>query len=181
MSSSNADRLPLPGILSTPGVTLSADRAPADYREALEDVRGIPSPDHRMGWLGQGRGINLPTGEDEARTQACVRCSADNRRGAVPPASARQKEERGRDSVPRAHLPSLHGRPNAAATLLRKVRRSRRRSQRGLAALGRNQKTPLQALVVTIVTITGCGDGLEIFVKNLTIFEVSSIGLRTKR
>lgn len=34
-------RTPVAGILSTAGVTLSADRAPADYREALEDVRGI--------------------------------------------------------------------------------------------------------------------------------------------
>ena len=34
-------RTPVAGILSTAGVTLSADRAPAEYQEALEDVRGI--------------------------------------------------------------------------------------------------------------------------------------------
>ena len=47
-------------------------------------------------------------------------------------------------------------------------------TQRGLAALGRNQKTPLQILAVTIVTMAGYGDGLEIFVKFLAMFEVSS-------
>jgi signal transduction histidine kinase len=34
-------RTPVAGILSTAGVMLSADRAPGDYREALEDVRKI--------------------------------------------------------------------------------------------------------------------------------------------
>jgi len=34
-------RTPVAGILSAAGVTLSANRAPTDYREALEDVRGI--------------------------------------------------------------------------------------------------------------------------------------------
>ena len=34
-------RTPVAGILSTAGVTLSADRAPGEYQEALEDVRGI--------------------------------------------------------------------------------------------------------------------------------------------
>ena len=34
-------RTPVAGILSTAGVMLSADRAPAEYREALKDVRGI--------------------------------------------------------------------------------------------------------------------------------------------
>ncbi len=39
-------RTPVAGILSTAGVMLSADRTPADYREALEDVRRIA---RRMG------------------------------------------------------------------------------------------------------------------------------------
>jgi len=34
-------RTPVAGILSAAGVTLSADRTPGDYREALEDVRKI--------------------------------------------------------------------------------------------------------------------------------------------
>jgi len=34
-------RTPVAGILSTASVTLSADREPAEYQEALEDVRGI--------------------------------------------------------------------------------------------------------------------------------------------
>lgn len=34
-------RTPVAGILSTAGVALSADRASAEYQEALEDVRGI--------------------------------------------------------------------------------------------------------------------------------------------
>jgi signal transduction histidine kinase len=34
-------RTPVAGILSTVGVTLSSERTPSDYREALEDVRGI--------------------------------------------------------------------------------------------------------------------------------------------
>jgi two-component system heavy metal sensor histidine kinase CusS len=34
-------RTPVAGILSTAGVALSADRAPAEYREAMEDVREI--------------------------------------------------------------------------------------------------------------------------------------------
>jgi len=34
-------RTPVAGVLSTAGVALSADREPADYREALEDVRRI--------------------------------------------------------------------------------------------------------------------------------------------
>lgn len=34
-------RTPVAGILSTAGVAISADRAPAEYREALEDVREI--------------------------------------------------------------------------------------------------------------------------------------------
>ncbi len=34
-------RTPVGGILSTAGVALTSDRAPAEYQEALEDVRGI--------------------------------------------------------------------------------------------------------------------------------------------
>ncbi len=44
----------------------------------------------------------------------------------------------------------------------------------GFAALGRNQKHLLQILVVTLLMVTSYGEGREIFVKFLTIFEVSS-------
>ena len=49
-------------------------------------------------------------------------------------------------------------------------------SRRDLAALGRNQKTPFSSLIVTTATTGGYIDLRRIFVKNLTMFEVSSIG-----
>ena len=55
--------------------------------------------------------------------------------------------------------------------------RERTRAQNapsGLAAHGRNQIHLLQILVVTLLTVTSYGKGLEIFVKFLTMFEVSS-------
>ena len=51
-------------------------------------------------------------------------------------------------------------------------------AQRGLAALGRNQRTPLEILVVSYRHVSGYGDALAVFVKTFTMFEVSSIEKR---